>query len=163
MFETKQGDPQSSLLFNAVLQMALKGDLPRRQRTKGMGICFGDCELGCLTNLRYADDVLLFATTKEQLQNMMCEFKHSTQKVGLNIHPGKPKILSNQSSSRRKEMVIDNIKVEILTKEESTKYLEQMVTFQQQEAGCLGNVLHIQARVDLKILPSSAPVAYPTW
>ena len=60
----------------------------------------------------------------------MCEFKHTTEKVGLKIHQGKTKILSNQSSSRRNEMVIDNIKVEILTKEESTKYLGQVVTFQ---------------------------------
>ena len=51
----------------------------------------------------------------------------------LNIHPGKTKILSNQSSSRRREMVINNIKVEILTREESTKYLGEVVTFQQQE------------------------------
>ena len=72
MFEikkgTKQGDPLSRLLFNIVLQVALKDDLPRWQKKKGMGIRLGDCELNCLTNLRFADDVLLFATTKEQLQ-----------------------------------------------------------------------------------------------
>ena len=75
----------------------------------------------------------MFAITKEQLQNMMWDFKHSTEKVGPKIHPGKTKILSSQSSSRRKEMEIDNIKVDTLTKEASTKYLGQMVTFQQQE------------------------------
>ena len=101
MFEinkvTKQGDPLSSLLFNTVLQVALKDDFPRWQKKKGMGICLGNYELDCFTNLRLADDVLLFATTKEQLQKMMSEFKH---KVGLKIHPGKKtKILSNQSSS----------------------------------------------------------------
>ena len=93
----------------------------------------GDYELDCLTNLRFADDVLLFATSMEQPQLMMNEFEQSTEKVGLKIHPEKTKILSNQSLSRRKEMVIDNIKVEMLTKEESTTYLGQMVTFQQQE------------------------------
>ena len=91
------------------------------------------CELDCLTNLRFADDVLLFATTKEQLQKMMWDFEHSTEKMGLKIHPGQTRILSSQNSSRRKEMEIDNIKVEILTREESTTYLGQMVTFQQQE------------------------------
>ena len=45
----------------------------------------------------------------------------------------KTKILSSQSSNSRKEIEIDNIKVEISTREESTKYLGQMVTFQQQE------------------------------
>ena len=48
MFEikraTKQGDPLSSLLFNIVLQMALKDDVTRWQKTKIMGICLGDSE-----------------------------------------------------------------------------------------------------------------------
>ena len=44
---------------------------------------------------------------------MLCDFKHSIGKVGLKIQPGKTKIL--------------------VTKEESTKYLGQMVTFWQQE------------------------------
>ena len=117
-----------------------------------MDICLGDYELDCLTNLRFADDVLLFAATKKHLQKMMCEFKHSTEKVGLKIHPGKKKILSNQCSSRRKEMEIDNLKAEILTKEESTGDNRD----QESNQGCLGDVLQIHARVDRKILPSSA-------
>ena len=83
--------------------------------------------------MRFADDVLLFASSKEQLQKMLCEFKRSTEKVGLRIHPGKTKILSNQSLDIRKEIEIDDIKVVMLTREESTKYLGQMITFQQQE------------------------------
>ena len=83
--------------------------------------------------MSFAEDVLLFASSKEQLQNMLCEFKRSTEKVGLSIQPGKTKILSNQSLNIRKEIEIDDIKVEILTREEITKYLGQMITFQQQE------------------------------
>ena len=63
---------------------------------------------------------------------MLCDFKHNTQKVGLKIHPGKSKMLSSQSPNSRKEIEIDTIKVEMLTREESTKYLGQMITFQQQ-------------------------------
>ena len=62
-----QGDPLSSLLFNTVLQVALKDNLARWQK-KGMGICLGDSESDCLTNLRFAEDVLLFSTSLEQLQ-----------------------------------------------------------------------------------------------
>ena len=40
------------------------------KRKKGMGICLGDGDHDCLMNLRFADGVLLFASTKEQLQNM---------------------------------------------------------------------------------------------
>ena len=103
------GDPLSSLLFNIVLQVALKDDLPRWQEKKGMGICFGDGDHDCLTSLCFADDVLLIASTKEQLQNILCDFKHSTEKVGLKIHPGKTKILCSQRSNSRKAIEIDII------------------------------------------------------
>ena len=96
-----------------------------------MGICLGDNDHDCLTNERFADDVLLFASSQEQLQKLLCDFKRSTEKVGLRKHPGKTKILSNQSSNIRKEIEIEDIKVQILTREESTKYLGQMITFQQ--------------------------------
>ena len=102
MFEirkgTKQGDPLSSSLFNMVLQNSLKDDIQRWQKKKGMGIYLSDNDLDCLTNLRFADDVLLFASSKEHLQRMLCEFKRSTEKVGLRIHPEKTKILRSQSN-----------------------------------------------------------------
>ena len=62
MFEikkgTKQGDPLSSLLFNTVLQNSLKEVTQRWQKKKGMGIYLSDHDHDCLTNLRFADDVL---------------------------------------------------------------------------------------------------------
>ena len=67
---------------------------------------------------------------------MLYEFKESTKKVGLRIHPGKTKVLSNQSSlcsDTKEEMQIDDIKIEILTRSESVRYLGQLITFQQQE------------------------------
>ena len=93
---SKQGDPMSSLLFNTVLQYALKNVIQRWQKKKGVDL--SDQERDCLTNLRFADDVMLFATSKEQIRSMMCEFKDATEKVGLRIHPDKTKILSNQSN-----------------------------------------------------------------
>ena len=95
---SKQGDPMSSLLFNTVLQYSLKDEIQRWQKKKGMGIYLSDHDRDCLTNLRFADDVMLFATSKEQIRKMMCEFKKATEKVGLRIHPDKTKILSNQST-----------------------------------------------------------------
>ena len=166
MFEikkgTKQGDPLSRL------QVALRDDLPRWQKKKGMGICLGDCELDRLTNFRFADDVLLFATTQEQLQKIMCEFKHSTEKVGLKIHPWKTKILSNHSSSRRREVEIDNIKSGNINQRRKHQiswtngYISATKDNRDQESnqGCLGDVLQIQARVDLKILLSSALASF---
>ena len=91
-----------------------------------MEIYLIDNDHDCLTNLRFADDVLLFASSKEQVQKMLCEFKKSTEKVGLRIHPEKTNILSNQinlNSDTKKEMEVDDIKIEILTRGESVRYL----------------------------------------
>ena len=87
----------SSLLFNTVLQYSLKDEIQRWQKKKGMGIYLSDHDRDCLTNLRFTDDVMLFASSKEQLRKMMYEFKKATEKVGLRIHPDKTKIVSKQS------------------------------------------------------------------
>ena len=79
---TKQGDPLSSLLFNTVLQYSLREDLDRWQETR-KGIMLSDATEDCLTNLRFADDVLLFSTSLNKLRDMLCEFKISTEAVGL--------------------------------------------------------------------------------
>ena len=101
-----------------------------------MGIYLSDQDRDCLTNLRFADDVMLFATSKGQMQNMMCEFKEATKKVGLTIHPKKTKILSSESSMNpdtRRYMKIGDLDIEILAKSESVKYLGQRISFYQQE------------------------------
>ena len=116
---SKQGDPMSSLLFNTVLQYSLKEEIQRWQKKKGMGIYLSDNDHDCLTNLRFADDVMLFATSKEQLRNMMCDFKKAIEKVGLRIHPDKTKILSNQStinSNTKRHIKVGEMSIEILTK-----------------------------------------------
>ena len=89
----------------------------------------------------------------------MCDFKQSTESVGLKIHPDKTKILRNQSSNKRKEVEINNIKVAILLACESAKYLGQTTTFQQQETANIKNriraaraSLQIQPRADIKIV-----------
>ena len=64
----------------------------------GRTVFLSDHDHDCLTNLRFADDVMLFATSKKQIRKMMCDFKKATEKVGLRIHPDKTKILSNQST-----------------------------------------------------------------
>ena len=141
---SKQGDPMSSLLFNTVLQYSLKDEIQRWQKKKGMGIYLSDQDRDCLTNLRFADDVMLFATSKEQIQKMMNEFKKATEKVGLRIHPDKTKILSNQStinSNTKRHIEVGEMSIEILSKNESVKYLGQRISFHQQET------LEIKSRI----------------
>ena len=100
-----------------------------------MGIYLSDHDHDCLANLRLVDDVMLFATSKEQLQNMMYEFKDAAEKVGLRIHPDKTKVLSNQStinSDTKKHIEVGDMSIEILTIE-SMKYLGQRISFHHQE------------------------------
>ena len=101
-----------------------------------MGIFLSDQDRDCLTNLRLADDVILFATSKEQIRKMMCEFKKATQKVGLRIHRDKTKILSNQSnmnSDTKRYIKIGEMSIEILAINESVIYFGQRISFYQQE------------------------------
>ena len=109
-----------------------------------MGIYLSDQERDCLTNLRFADDMMLFATSKEQLRNMMYEFKKATEKVGLTIHPDKTKILSNDSSMNsdtKRYIKIGDMNIEILAKSENVKKLCQRISFHQQET------LEIKSRI----------------
>eukprot|EP00973_Karenia_brevis_P001797 244883-Karenia_brevis.AAC.1 len=64
---TKQGDPMSPILFNAVLEKVM-GSLQSTWRRKGWGVRVGE---RLLTNLRFADDILLIAGSKHQLQRML--------------------------------------------------------------------------------------------
>ena len=120
-----------------------------------------------LTNLRFADDVMLFATSKEQIRNMMCEFKDATEKVGLRIHPDKTKILSNQSnmnSDTKRYIKIGEMSIEILAKSESMKYLGKKNLFpptrdsgnQKQDQSSLGDLPQIQTSVDIEKLHAQA-------
>ena len=74
-----------------------------------------------------ADDWVFdsFPLLWKKLRNMLCESKTSTEAVGLGIHPDKTKILSNQDKMKAKETTVDNIKIEILAKEEGARYLGQ--------------------------------------
>ena len=72
---------------------------------------------------------------------MLCEFKTSTEGVGLGIHPDKTRILSNQDKEKAKEITVNNIKIEVLSKGESARYLGQKITFEEQETEEIKNRL----------------------
>ena len=92
----------SSLLFNRVLQSFLWEDLKRWQE-KQKGIRVSDKKEDYLTNLRFTDDVMLFSTSLNKLEDMLCDFKRSTESVGLEIHPDKTKILSNHATLKKEK------------------------------------------------------------
>ena len=127
-----------------------------------------DQERDCLTNLRFADDVMLFATYKEQLQNMMYDFKKATEKVGLKIHPDKTKILSNQSnmnSNTKRYIKVGDMSIEVLTKKRKRDIFgsENLVPptrdtgNQEQDQSSLGDIPQIQTRIDIKKIHAQTP------
>ena len=138
---TKQGDPLSSLLFNTVLQYSLKDEIWRWQKKK-----------------EWVQTWPTTITTASRTWDLVVWIQESNWKVGLRIHPDKTKILSNQStinSDTKKQLEVDDMKIETLTRNESVKYLGKKISFYQQETteirireGCI-NIPQIQTRVDI--------------
>ena len=77
---TRQGDPISPLLFNAASQFALGGTI-KSWNLEGKGFALDEGER--LTNIRFADDLLIFASSRQELQTMMCDLQVAVGKVGL--------------------------------------------------------------------------------
>jgi len=129
---TKQGDPLSSLLFNALLEHAMR---PIRQQwmDKKMGVLVGPTDACRLTNLRFADDVLLVARTQKQLSQTLCDVRESVSKFGLELHPEKTKVLTNTGRKtgrgRDHKMIIDDLTIEILPMDGYVKYLGRHISF----------------------------------
>ena len=165
MFEikkgTKQGDLLSSFLLNIVLQVALKDDFPRWQKKKRNGHLLRRLRV----RLPQKNCDLLTRCSCLQLQKSNSNNDGVTSNIAQKRWNSryiqkKTKILSSRSSSRRKEMEIDDIRVGTLTREESKKIVgpDDNVPAtgddrgQESNQGCLGDVSQMQTRVDLKIL-----------
>ena len=92
---TKQGDPVSAILFNAVVEMFVKKAKQKWVKKKYGFRVDSHSEEDYLTNLRYAEDVLLVARSLPQSRNMLGDVETEASKVGLKLHPGKTKVLGN--------------------------------------------------------------------
>ena len=47
-----------------------------------------------INNLRYADDIILMAESKEELKNLLMKVKEESEKVGLNLNNPKTTIMA---------------------------------------------------------------------
>lgn len=90
----KQGDPLSPKLFTSTLEEIFK-TLAASWQTKGIEI--GNKRL---TNLRFADDIVLFAHNALELQTMLQDLNAASLKVGLAMNRSKTKIMSNNTKHR---------------------------------------------------------------
>ena len=115
----KQGDPISPILFTTVLEMIFsKLDWDR----KGINIHGKN-----LTNLRFADDIILFSTNAEELQEMICALSNECSKCGLEANSDKTKLMTNTNKC---PIFLNGSELEYVS---SYQYLGQIVNFKGQD------------------------------
>ena len=121
---TKQGDPISPPLFNAVIEHLVR-KLKSRWAEKGWGIQLRLGSAEKLTNLRFADDILLTASSLPQLKKLLADLAKTAKTAGLEPHAGKTKILHNGVGYGvgAKKARVANMDIDILSTESATTYL----------------------------------------
>ncbi|GBP54675.1 Retrovirus-related Pol polyprotein from type-2 retrotransposable element R2DM; Endonuclease [Eumeta japonica] len=87
----RQEDPLSPKLFSAVLEMTFKSF---EWQNLGLNI-----DGRTLTHLRFADDIVLFAKTLDDLVRMLNELASESRKIGLKLNPEKTKVMTNGNKS----------------------------------------------------------------
>lgn len=92
-----QGDPISPLLFNAVMDRAIK------QLPKGIGYKVNGQLFNCIA---YADDIILVASTREGLQSSIDVLTSCLASFGLKTNTDKSSTLSLIPSGREKKMKV---------------------------------------------------------
>ena len=141
----KQGDPISSLLFLAVMEVIFRR-LKRRwhglntRRSKqyyGMVI---DSMHNPLANLRFADDVLLVAASRADIARMISDLGKEASRYGLKLHMGKTRVLANHITETPVQKVLCGTQeVKVLSLDEAEKYLGRKLAINQYHATELSN------------------------
>ena len=146
----RQGCVLSPRLFSCVLEIALGC---WRRKVGNAGVDFQD-GMHTLLDLRFADDILLFAKTFEETKFLLDELVTCLAEVGLHLNVGKTKILTTQSQ-RPNEVPLRNGRViEVLDRGSTHKWLGCMLCtagywqsrprFRTSSSGCVENVFCTQ-------------------
>ena len=90
----RQGDPMSPKLFSAVLEQIF-----RKLNWEHLGLNINGT---MLTHLRFADDIVLFAKTSDDICRMIRDLANESDKVGLRLNPDKTKLMTNGNKSKIK-------------------------------------------------------------
>ena len=121
----RQGDVLSSLLFNAALEAVFRNW--KRRLVEHGWLISPDHER--LTNTRYADDILLYGKTLEELGQMLEMLHDELAAVGLHMHESKTKILTSPGSCEQASVNVRGLPIEVLTHAASHRYLGRMLSF----------------------------------
>lgn len=114
----RQGDTISPKLFTAVLEDVIKTLAWDRTGINIHGVF--------LSHLRFADDIVLFAETLEELQVMVESLYHASLKIGLKMNMSKTKVMTNISSESIPTIMVGN---EVLEVVEQYVYLGHILSF----------------------------------
>jgi len=123
----KQGDPISALLFIVVMESVFRklkarwASLNEHRSGSYYGVVV-DSVNDPLTNLRFADDILLIATCKADVARMLRDLKSEASKYGLSLHMGKTIVLTN-SSGAPDAVECEDVKVKVACPADKEKYL----------------------------------------
>ena len=122
----RQGDILSPLLFNAALESTLS---KWKQRLGNHGILLATGHER-LTNVRYADDLLLFGRSLEDISFMFEHMVHELAAAGLAVNVRKTKLMTTapeaDTASLATFVEVGSQMVELVTKGASHKYLGRM-------------------------------------
>ena len=123
----KQGDVLSAILFNCVLDMAF--DSWRRKLSfHGLYVAHG---IPRLSNTRYADDILLYAKSLDELREMAESLIFELRQVGLKLNASKTKILHTNIEDEDCDLdfcQIDDEFVRVLKPDEKHRYLGRQLS-----------------------------------
>ena len=125
----KQGDPISGLLFIAVMESIFKRLKARWHCLNGRrkGLPYGvviDHVTDPLSNLRFADDVLLFATSQQDMAKMLRDLAILSATYGLKLHADKTIALTN-ACNPPKSLSCGDYLVKVAASTDKEIYLEE--------------------------------------
>ena len=114
----RQGDTLSPVMFTAAVEEIFK----RMNIEAGINI-----NGVRLSNLRFADDIILFAESEEKLKDMLEDLNNKGKRDGMKLNKKKTKIMCNEvvRSRLRTGLMIDGEQLEEVTE---YKYLGRLVT-----------------------------------
>ena len=81
-----------------------------------------------LTNIRYADDLMIFAASASELREMLELFHDELDAVGVEIHSGKSKIMILINNLNVDSLTIRGLNLTIFPRETPHLYLGRLVT-----------------------------------
>ena len=107
-------------------------ELEWSSRRFGLQLGLANSPRTMLTNLRFADDLLIISKSCSQLKRMLGNVICSSGSRGLGLHPDKTKILTNVCKRKGRQsgfVDVSGLRVEILEPSDSVKYLGRNLSF----------------------------------